>query len=118
MVWAPNYRSAMKMLAQNRADVFIGSEYSVLYTINKLQNDDANNFPRLARIIATDNAIDALSYSLLINKRSPYINLIQQFNATLDEMRDDGSYDRIIRQYFTKKLNAKKLPSFIALPTQ
>ncbi|RBH39777.1 hypothetical protein C3F00_042190, partial [Pseudomonas sp. MWU13-2860] len=40
---------------------------------------------------------------LAINKASPQLPLLQRFNQALEKMRDDGSYQQLIKQFFSSR---------------
>jgi polar amino acid transport system substrate-binding protein len=96
---APNFTSAILMLAKNRGDVFVDGSIVVKYAIKELLKDPANPVLELKSVVESQHTLETIPYSLLIRKDSRYHSIIPKFNKTLREIRHDGTYDRILDQY-------------------
>lgn len=96
---APNFTSAILMLAKNRSDVFVDGSIIVKYTIKQLLKDPVNPVQGLKSVVQTPNSLETIPYSLLIRKDSKYHSIIPEFNKTLKEIRRDGTYDEIVNRY-------------------
>jgi polar amino acid transport system substrate-binding protein len=96
---APNFTSAILMLAKNRADVFVDGRIVVKYAIKELIKDPANPVKGLKSVVENPHSLETIPYSLLIRKDSKYLSIIPKFNETLKEIRRDGTYDKILNQY-------------------
>lgn len=96
---APNFTSALLMLANNRADVFVDGSIVVKYSIKQLLKDPVNPVQGLKSVVENQHTLEAIPYSLLIRKDSKYHSIIPEFNKTLKEIRRDGTYDEIVNRY-------------------
>ena len=97
--WAPNYTSAVWMIAANRGDIFLDDPISIQYHIKKQVELTPEMRDKLMLIEHGDFSILSAPHCLLINKNSPYASLIQKFNIALKEIKANGKYDKIIRKY-------------------
>jgi polar amino acid transport system substrate-binding protein len=96
---APNFTSAILMLAKNRGDVFVDGSIVVKYAIKELLKEPVNPVLELKSVVENQHTLEAIPYSLLIRKDSKYHSIIPKFNKTLREIRHDGTYDKILNQY-------------------
>lgn len=96
---APSFTNAILTLARNRADVFVDGSIVVKYTINKLIKNKSIYTSGLKALVENPHNLDVIPYTLLIRKDSKYLSIIPEFNKTLEEMRDDGTYDKILNQW-------------------
>jgi ABC-type amino acid transport substrate-binding protein len=53
------------------------------------------------KIVVSPNTLGEIRYSLLINKNSQWAGLVPRINATLEAIKRDGTYDRILKRYLT-----------------
>ncbi len=97
--WAPNYTSAVWMIAADRADIFLDDPISIKYHINKQISIEPVLGNKLLLIEQGDFPLFSAPYCLLVNKDSPYAALIKQFNIALKEIKTSGEYERIINKY-------------------
>ncbi len=101
IIWAPSVDSAFNMLAKGRADVYIMFN---LNAINILSKKRASNSPLskgYQNIIAISPEFASLPFRLLINRNSPFVKRIDDINRVLEEMKKDGTYQRIREKYAT-----------------
>jgi polar amino acid transport system substrate-binding protein len=103
IIWAPTYSTALNLLAKGRADIFVLGRERML-DIQQRIKQGAPNKEDLEKIIIGPEPLAYIDFSLLIRKDSEYAHIIPLFNRTLQQMKEDGSYQAIFNQYF----NAEK----------
>lgn len=101
--WAPNYTSAVWMIAANRGDIFLDDPISVKYHINKQISLNPELADKLLLIKHGGHTIYSAPHCLLIRKDSPFSLLIPEFNKALSTIRNNGTYEKILNKYI--KLN-------------
>jgi len=89
--WAPKMDNALQMLAKRRADVFVQNSMVTHYNIRRLSLQN--------KIIEIPNSLSRVSFNLCIGKKSPYANIIPEFDETIATMREDGSLQTIYDRY-------------------
>ncbi len=82
----------IKKLLRNRFDILVDNKYLVLYEIKKLNKQ--NHIKQLEPILANTKAY--LGFSKKLNHKE----IIERFNKILKEIKEDGTYDKIIDSYF------------------
>ena len=97
--WAKNMQHALKMLALNRADIFVQSKVITRYNLKQLIADETNKNIPFNQIIELPYVLEESSYNLLIRKDSPHIAITDRFNQTIRAMRRDGTMQRIYDKY-------------------
>ena len=100
VLWAPSYSSALLMLAHKRGDILIGSPYVVNFHIDDLKKKYPNKVPMLDKIENGKLSINDNKYHLLIRKSSRNVTLMARFNETLKEIKQDGTFARILNNYY------------------
>lgn len=99
VIWVPTAESALNMVATMRADIYLLNDYSGPYFIKKQIKKGGPLQERLKELVMGDHPIATMEYRLLIRKNSPYVGIIDRFNAVLDQMHKDGTYQKIIKRY-------------------
>lgn len=99
VIWAPQYKNVLLMLAGNRADIFLANEYSGYQSIRSLIKKEPVFADKLKKLTACTHPIGAMSFSLLMRKDSRWVRIIPVFNSVIKEMKADGTYDRIVEKY-------------------
>ena len=89
--WTPTLDKALFLLAKNRYDIFIDTSQVVRFNVKKLGYQD--------QIVELPNIIDSASFNLCIGKKSPYVNILPKFNATIKAMRENGNLQEIYDKY-------------------
>ena len=84
----------LQQLNQGRIDLTVGDERAINYTLQKFLPKHADTFEFLRPALAHKKLYIAVSKT---NKNAQKI--IDDFNAAIKEMQQDGSYDQIINQY-------------------
>ena len=79
------------MLAYKRGDIIIEWPDGAWPDIEKLALSD--------KIIQTNVVLESMPFHLLISKKSPYANLLKNFDQTIYEMRKDKTLQKIIDKY-------------------
>ncbi len=98
--WAPGgYTAAILILARKGADVFVDDNIAIKYRIKTLLQDKSNPSAGLKAIVASKHIFHTIPFCLLIRKDSKYLDIIPEFNKKLAEIKQDGTYDRILDQY-------------------
>lgn len=96
---ASGIANAILMIAGKRGDVFVDDSIVINYAIKKLINNPMNPVAGLKILVSSPNSLEVIPYSLLIRKDSKYISIIPKFNKTLEEIRSDGTYNKILNQF-------------------
>ena len=99
VIWVPNTESAFNVLAKKRADVYFTSDIHALELLKQKQNIGNPLYKDYQQIVAITPPFIRLSFRLLIRKDSPYAKLVPKINKILDELKKDGTYQRIIQKY-------------------
>ena len=101
VVWAPKLSSALYMLANGRVDIYVINEFSGTESIRKMMHTPSPFQENFKKIIVGPHTLETISYSLLINKTSKWADLIPKINETLEALKRDGTYDKILSKYLT-----------------
>ncbi len=99
VIWAPKLTSAFYLLANGRADIYVSNEFFGIAFIQSLLKQNTPFRENLKQIMVCSNNLEKIEYALLINKRSKWARLIPRINATIDQIKRDGTYDKIMRRY-------------------
>lgn len=99
VIWVPTSQSALRMIATNRADIYLLSNFSAPYLIQEQIDKKDPLQEQLKTIVMGYYPITTMKYQLLIRKDSPYVSIIEEFNKVLHQMHKDGTYKKIIQQY-------------------
>jgi len=99
LIWVPKLSSALYMLANGRVDIYVMNEFSGIETIRRMRKEPSPFQENFNKIIVTPHTLEKISYSLLINKNSPWAYLVPKINTILKELKQDGTYDRILQKY-------------------
>jgi len=99
LIWVPKLSSALYMLANGRVDIYVMNEFSGIELINSMLKKPSPFRENFRKIVASPHTLEEFNYSLLINKNSPWASLVPKINATLKEIKKDGTYDRIMKKY-------------------
>lgn len=99
VIWAPNYTSAVGMLALNRGDIFLDDIFSIKAHVKKQILSTPNLKEKLLNIKHGDHVLYTVPLCLLIRKDSEYINILKHFNQTLASIKLSGEYQKIINKH-------------------
>ena len=99
VIWVPTAESALNMVASGRADIYLLSDYSGPYFIKQQIKKGGPMQKKLKQIVMGNYPLTTMEYKLLIRKNSPYVGIIDRFNAVLEQMHKDGTYQKIIKRY-------------------
>lgn len=98
VVWVQTTESAFNMLAKGRVDIYIMFDLNAFKIIKEraksgpLKND-------YKKIITSSPRFASLPFRLLIRKTSPFVKKIDDINKIIEEMKKDGTYQRIKNKY-------------------
>jgi len=101
VTWAPKLSSALFMLANGRVDIYVINEFSGTESIRKMIESPSPYRENFKKIIIGPHTLETINYSLLINKTSKWAGLIPKINETLEALKRDGTYDKILSKYLT-----------------
>ena len=101
VVWAPKVSSALYMIANGRVDLYVINEFSGMASIRTMLQKPSPFQENFKKIITGPHTLETITYSLLINKTSKWAGLIPRINATLDAIKRDGTYDKILSKYLS-----------------
>ncbi len=99
VIWVPTVDSAMNMLAKGRADVFIMFNLNAYNILSKKRATEGPLSKGYQNITAISPTFASLPFHLLIRKGSPFVKKIDDLNKVLEEMKKDGTYQRIKLKY-------------------
>ncbi len=99
VIWVPTAESALNMVASKRADIYLLNDYTGPYFIKAQIQKGGPLQNKLKELVMGDYPITTMEYRLLIRKNSPFAGIISHFNAILDQMHKDGTYQKIIKRY-------------------
>lgn len=91
MVWARDLLGSYKMLLEKRGDVLVRNTFNYDYYSKNLNLGDS--------IVRLPTSLSSVAFHLCIRKSSNLINIIPAFDKVIKEMREDGKYEAIVRQY-------------------
>ena len=99
VIWVPSIDSAFSMLAKRRADAFIMFNLNAYNILSKkrVMNDTLSE--GYQNIVAITPTFATLSFQLLIRKDSPFVRRIPDINKVLEDMKADGTFQRIRQKY-------------------
>lgn len=89
--WASDLDAVLHNLVKGRFDLHPGASQVVRFTIKMLGLKQ--------QIIEIPVVLDSQPFSLCIGKLSPFVNLLPKFDQTLQEMKADGTLQKIYEQY-------------------
>ncbi len=91
MVWARDLLGSYKMLLEKRGDVLVRHAFNFDYYSKNL---DLGNL-----IVKLPTSLSSVAFHLCIRKSSDLVNVLPAFDKVIKEMRADGKYEAIVRQY-------------------
>ncbi|PLX68764.1 MAG: hypothetical protein C0603_06330 [Denitrovibrio sp.] len=89
--WLPDYKAIYRFLVQKKADVMIVSRKGI-YSIEELGFKN--------QITVLPYPMTSVAFHLCINNNSKYVNILDKFDMVIKQMHDDGTIDKIIRNYY------------------
>lgn len=93
-----NISSAIKMLDRGRADVFIHSKVIMFQHLNRLNMQDS--------VTMHKKKYKNVPFTLLISKKSKSkLDLIPKIDELVNQMKDNGEYEKFIEEIENKNLN-------------
>ncbi len=101
VIWAPNQKSVLMMLANKRADIYIANEFIGISKIQELIKEKPQYAKNLKKLIVLPQHMNKLKFCLLIRKNSKFTDIIPTFNKILKQIKKDGTYDKILKKYLT-----------------
>ncbi len=99
VIWVPSIDSAFGMLAKGRADVFIMFNLNAYNILSKKRAQNSTLSEGYQNIVAIMPTFATLPFRLLIRKDSPFVKRIPDINKVLEDMKTDGTYQRIRQKY-------------------
>ncbi len=99
VIWVPTARSAINMIATQRADLYLLNEYAGPYFIQEQIKKGGALQNELKKIVMGNYPITTMEYRLLIRRDSPYADIIERFNEILKQMHKDGTYQKFVKRY-------------------
>ncbi len=96
IIWVPDMDSAFNMLIKGRVDIYIANNFTGAYFLKK-KIKEGNSFSEgYKRIITNPYPLKTIAFRLLIRKDSSLVNIIDDFNETIRQMKMDGTVQHII----------------------
>lgn len=90
----PNLVNVWKMLENNRGDLVIEWPYAAWNHIEECCDE--------SRFIETDVELDSMPFHLLISKNSKYVGILDEFNRSIREMKNDGTIRELVGKYYKR----------------
>lgn len=87
----PTLPSIWRMLAHRRGDLVIEWPPGAMLEIRKAGLEN--------QIVETNIELASMPFHLLVRKGSPYASVVDSFDATIEQMREDGTLQRILSRY-------------------
>lgn len=84
------------MLANKRGDIVIEWPGAAWPDIEKTGLEN--------HIVQTAVSLDSMPFHLLIGKKSPFAACLPEFNNIIQDMKKDGTLDRIINKYLKRHI--------------
>ena len=91
-----SYSQQILKLINHRGDVFIQMDISTRFIISQLRANPRYPGQDFSLIVEGKNALDEREFHLLVAKTSPYAGLLSRIDRTLQEMKEDGTYARLL----------------------
>eukprot|EP00831_Metopus_contortus_P051124 TRINITY_DN42937_c0_g1_i1.p2 TRINITY_DN42937_c0_g1~~TRINITY_DN42937_c0_g1_i1.p2 ORF type:complete len:277 (-),score=43.28 TRINITY_DN42937_c0_g1_i1:36-866(-) len=92
---SPKLKNIWLMLANKRGDIVIEWPGAVWSDIQAAGMSD--------KIVDTGVLLDAVPFHLMISRKSPFADILPQFNAVVLQMQGDGTVEGILRKYGAKQ---------------
>jgi polar amino acid transport system substrate-binding protein len=88
---SPRIETVWPMLSNHRGDIVIEWPIAAWPDIRKAQitND----------IVMTNATLESMPFHLMIRKGSPYANRLDEFDKTIERMKQDGTINKIMQKY-------------------
>ncbi len=92
--WVANEESAVRMLQEGRVDLVLSNEIMMWALIGNLYPDNIGEFETIENYYSKDEL-----YVMASKTYPDSEQLLADFNAGLNQIRADGTYDRILEKY-------------------
>lgn len=99
VIWVTTAASALNMIATGRADIYLMGYYTGPEFLRMQIRRNGPLSDRLREIVMGPHPLAEVDYRLLIRKDSPYVDLVDRIDRTLQQMKEDGSYRTIVQRY-------------------
>ena len=99
VTWVPSIDSAFSMLAKGRTDAFIVFNLNAYNILSKKRAENNSLSEDFQNIVAITPTFSTLPFQLLIRKDSPFAKRLPDINRVLEEMKSDGTYQRIRQKH-------------------
>jgi len=95
--WTPNIYAVCRKLAAGRGDIFIQDEFVTYYSIKMIKKEATYKYGHLNfdNLISFDVPVSPVAFHLLVNKKSPYLYLLDQYDQAFSEMKANGEVEAI-----------------------
>ena len=99
VIWVPDTDSALNSIAAGRADIFIMFDLNAYKLLTKKRVEEGPLAEGFQNIITIMPNFARLPFRLLIRKDSPFAERVDDINKVLEEMKKDGTMQRIRLKY-------------------
>ena len=99
VLWVPTVDSAFNMLAKGRADLYLMFDLDAYNLLMKKRAAKSPLSKEFWNIVAITPKFASLPFRLLIRKDSPFAKKIDEINRVIEQMKNDGTYQRIRMKY-------------------
>ncbi|WP_019612871.1 substrate-binding periplasmic protein [Psychromonas ossibalaenae] len=89
--WVLTIERVLELMENNRYDVFVEATYAINSYIQRFDHHD--------KLLSIPVPFEPVRFHLCIGKNSAYTHLLPEFDATIREMRRDGTLEKIYQKY-------------------
>jgi polar amino acid transport system substrate-binding protein len=91
VTWMPTLNQTFMMLASKRADILVRNNYNFDFFSRSLNIQN--------KIIKLPAILSSVDFHLCINKNSPFVNRLDDFDKSIIKFKNDGAQALIINKY-------------------
>jgi len=98
IIWVPEMDNAFNMLIKGRADIFIANRFTGAEYIKKKTREKGKDAEAYKSIVTNPYPLKTIAFRLLIQKDSPFVNIIDKFNEIIHQMQLDETIQHILER--------------------
>ena len=91
VLWVSSLSQVLEMLAAQRIEIVAESSFVMRHRIKSMQLED--------RVLEIPNVVDSNAFNLCIGKKSPYKDILKNFDRVMVKIRRDGTHKNILDKY-------------------
>jgi len=98
IIWVPEMDNAFNMLIKGRADIFIANRFVGAQFLKEKLRERGKNSEGYKNIVTTPYPLKTIAFRLLIQKKSPFVKILDRFNDTIHQMQQDETIKHILER--------------------